>query len=171
MVEVAPGATPAPPTVPASDPKKPKWPIILAVVAGVLLLAGLGLKLVEPDPPPAGIGAMGAGLTDGNGAEESPWAPGFLKMGFSFFVCFAMGYAARKFLKVALIASGVIFALLYGASYMGWLEVKWDVMGTAFDEMVANLKNQFDSMKGFVTGSLPAAGMGAVGLFAGFKAG
>lgn len=170
MVEVAPGATPAPPTVPASDPKKPKWPIVLAVVAGVVLLTGLGLKLFEPEPTP-NIGVMGAGLTDAGGVDESPWAPGFLKMGFSFFVCFAMGYASRKFLKVALIASGVIFALLYGASYMGWLEVKWDVMGTAFDGMVANLKNQFDSMKGFVTGSLPAAGMGAVGLFAGFKAG
>ncbi len=170
MVEVAPGATPAPPHIPAQDPKKPKWPIVIAVVAGIVLLAGLGLKLVEPDPP-QGIGAMGAGLTDGNGAEESPWAPGFLKMGFSFFVCFAMGYAARKFFKLALIASGVIFALLYGASYLGYLVVNWDAMGHDFDGMVANLKNQFDSMKTFVTGSLPAAGMGAVGLLAGFKAG
>lgn len=153
---------------------------ILIGVAALLVVAGLLLKLMAPDT----AGQMstsssgGANLVDGQGnpipqsqSSEPDWAPGFMKLGFSFFVCFAIGYAARKFLKVGLVVAGVVFSLLYLASYLGYVNVDWSKMGVDFDGFVERAKNQFDSAKAFITGSLPAAGMGGLGLFAGFKQG
>jgi uncharacterized membrane protein (Fun14 family) len=153
---------------------------IAIAVATLLLLIGIVLKLVEPDAPPTTAGTAGAAnLVDGQGKpiagqtqeEGSDWAPGFLKMGFSFFVCFAIGYAARKFLKIGLVVFGVMFAFLFLASYLGYVDIDTTKMSTDWDKFIANAKTQFDSLRAFVTGSLPAAGMGALGLFTGFKAG
>ena len=92
-------------------------------------------------------------------------------MGFSFFVAFAVGYAARKFLKVLLLVCGFVFALLFLGQYSEVLVVNWTKMDAWWNGFQANAGQQFQSMKAFITGSLPAAGLAALGLFAGFKAG
>ncbi|MEZ5965142.1 MAG: FUN14 domain-containing protein [Planctomycetota bacterium] len=153
---------------------------ILIGVAALLLVAGIVLKLVEP-PKPEGLTASSAGaasLVDGQGnpipaadAGPEPWAPGFLKMGFSFFVCFAIGYAARKFLKIGLVFFGMLFAFLFLASYLGYVTVNTEAMSGDWDKFIDNAKTQFDTFKAFLTGSLPAAGLGALGLYAGFRQG
>lgn len=164
--------------VEAAAKSAPKWVKILLVVAGLLLVTGVVLKLIEPTPAPGTMSAGSASLVDaqgqpipGSGQAEPDWAPGFLKMGFSFFVAFAVGYAARKFLKVALVVAGCIFAVFFLGQYVGALEVKWQVMEGWWDGFTANAGKQFESMKTFITGSLPAAGLAGLGLFAGFKAG
>jgi len=157
---------------------------ILIAVAALLLVTGIVLKLIEPSPQErmtAGSGAA-SNLVDGQGnpipgpagaqaGEEEQWAPGFLKMGFSFFVCFAIGYAARKFLKVGLVVFGIMFAFLFLASYLGYVSINTDAMSADWDKFVDAAKTQFDSFKSFLTGSLPAAGLGLVGLYAGFRQG
>lgn len=155
---------------------------ILIVVAALLVVGGLLLKLLAPSTTGTLTTSGGAQLLDAQGqpipnqeqgqeGAASDWAPGLLKMGFSFFVCFAMGYAARKFLKIGLVVAGVAFGLLFLASHLGYVQVNWQVMSDAWDGLWVNAKGQFDSMKAFITGSLPAAGMGAVGLYAGFRQG
>lgn len=153
---------------------------LLIAAAALLLVAGLVLKLVEPSPP-AGMTASSAGassLVDGQGnpipgtqGDDAQWAPGFLKMGFSFFVCFAIGYAARKFLKVGLVFFGVMFAFLFLASYFNYVTINTGAMSADWERLVDGAKTQFDSFKAFLTGSLPAAGLGTLGLYAGFRQG
>jgi uncharacterized membrane protein (Fun14 family) len=92
-------------------------------------------------------------------------------MGFAFFVCFAIGFAARKFVKVGLVIAGVVFALFFLGDYMEVLDVKWEVMNRYWDGFTSKLGTQFESVKAFITGSLPATGMGGLGLYAGFRQG
>lgn len=153
---------------------------ILIAVAALLVITGLVLKLLAP----ATAGSMGiqstggANLVDGQGnplpqtqSAEPELAPGFLKMGFAFFVCFAIGFAARKFVKVGLVLAGLVFGLFFLGDYLDILDVKWDVMSRYWDGFTGKLGTQFESVKAFITGSLPATGMGGLGLFAGFKQG
>ena len=50
-----------------------------------------------------------------------------------------------------------------------WIDVRWDVMDTAFQGMAAGLGDQFQSAQAFITGSLPSAGMASLGLYTGFR--
>ena len=153
---------------------------LLIAVAALLVITGLVLKLMVPDRTGQlttnSVG--GASLVDGQGnaipqtqSTEPDWAPGFLKMGFAFFVCFAIGFAARKFVKIGLVIAGGVFALFFLGQYLGFLDVKWEVMSQYWDGFTSKLGTQFESAKAFVTGSLPATGMGGVGLYAGFRQG
>lgn len=177
-------AAPPPNLAPDHDPAPKKGMSrgakILIAVAALLLIAGIALKLLEPPASEMTANSAGtANLLDSQGnpvpnqpqEEASQWAPGFLKMGFSFFVCFAIGYAARKFLKIGLVVFGVVFAFMFLASYLGYVKIDTEAMSTDWDKFLAGAKTQFDSFKAFVTGSLPAAGLGALGLYTGFKQG
>src|SRR5690606_36754149 len=177
----------APPPHGAPNPeaprkKAPRWSKVAIAVAALLIVLGLVLELFAGGNDEMRISSTGGGanLVDAQGnplpgqepaAAEPDWAPGFLKMGFSFFVCFAIGYAARKFLKVGLVVLGVVFAIYFLGAYLSILELKLDVMEAHWDDFWARARTQFERFKAFVTGSRPAAGLGALGLVAGFKQG
>lgn len=176
--------TPAVPTqeAPAKKRGMTRGAKLGIAVATLLVLLGIVLKLVEPAPSEMSVNTTGtANLLDAQGnpipnqdpppAADSEWAPGFLKMGFSFFVCFALGYAARKFLKLGLVLFGVMFAFLYLMMHLGYVQVDFGAMGEDFERFRDNAFDQFDSIKSFITGSLPSAGLGALGLVLGFKQG
>jgi uncharacterized membrane protein (Fun14 family) len=103
------------------------------------------------------------------GAAETSLSPALLKMGFSFFAAFAVGLAFRTFLKIALIFVGLQFLALFGLSYVDWVTVNWETMSTAFDRFAAGVQDEAQSFQTFVTGSLPQAGLGMLGLVAGLK--
>jgi uncharacterized membrane protein (Fun14 family) len=122
-----------------------------------------------PDP---GGGPSGGGASSAEGAGDAAdgaWSLGFLKMGFSFFVGFSLGYAFRKFLQIALFFAGAFFALMFLLSYQGFVVVQWDVIDLAFSSMVSDLGDQLTRARSFVTGSLPQAGLASLGLVAGYK--
>ncbi len=97
------------------------------------------------------------------------WSPFFVKGGLSLFVGFCVGFALRAFFKISAIAVGVLFLVLIGLERVDFVEIHWDVLSQFYDGAVARLSDEFESFRGFVTGSLPSAGLGGVGLFAGFK--
>jgi uncharacterized membrane protein (Fun14 family) len=101
-------------------------------------------------------------------APDDPWSPAIFRMGFSFFVGFAMAFALRSFAKVTLVSAGIFFLLLFGLQYAGLVEVKWTAMADRYDSIQAWLKAQMGGFQAFVTGYLPSAGAGLAGLGLGF---
>ena len=180
---------------------EPRWKKILLIAAIVFIVIGLVLFFVEGGSDgsgsetrsggaPAGSGAalpsIASSLTGGNitlpegqaesiGAAaddgDSKWAPIFLRFGFSFFVGYALGFAARSVLKLALLFAGLFAALLFGFDAMGFVEVKWHAMGGAFDTLLEKVSSEAGSVKGLLTGRLPSGGLAMLGLWAGFRRG
>lgn len=175
---------PASGTAPAREPL-PTWKKVAFAVALVLGLAGLALTRslsgpAEPAAPrgsgldvgPASFGAGGPQL-GAEVAEESEaplWAPLFMKGGLSFAVAFAAGFALRTFMKMTLVVLGVVALAIFGLQKAGIVgEIDWSAAQGHWDALTANVGAQLQSFKSFVTGSLPSAGAGTVGLISGFR--
>lgn len=158
----------------------PRWKKVLLVVASVLFLVGLMLRFVgdaESATQPTGAPGIGSALIDGGTGTESStegtgaaaWSPGLMALGFSFFVGFAVGTLLRVFVKLALVVAGLVFLSLTGLSYLELVTVNWDAMDQIFQNFAARIGSDFDSLRTVVTGRLPQAGLGALGLVAGLK--
>lgn len=169
---------------PAEKKPLPKWKLGLFVVAGLLLVAGGVLYAMDGGSPPApspGVqpgGVAGAGLVElggsGGGAaagSESSWAPGLLKMGFSFFVAFAIGSVFRSFFKLSVLFVGVLALLLIGLQQGGFLTIHWNEFEGLWSNFTARVEDDFAQLRTMITGSLPQTGLAGMGLFAGFKKG
>lgn len=126
-----------------------------------------------PGGTPAPEGAPGE-PGEGEQAEQveqapaDPWSPAIFRMGFGFFVGFAMAYAFRAFAKFAVVSLGVFFLLLFGLQYAGLIEVQWGTMADRYDSARGWLGAQFEGFTAFVTGALPSAGAALAGLGLGF---
>jgi len=167
----------------------PRWKAVLILAAAMLVLLGAVFSLVGSDaaaPAPAPgtqlpSGAAGLVGSQGGGPGTSPrtvpaepggsaaWSGGMLRMGFSFFVAFAVGYLMRVFVRISLIIVGAIVLVLTWFSYIGFITVNWQEMEVAFNSFVDRIGTDFDEFRTMLTGSLPQAGLGALGLVAGFK--
>lgn len=170
----------------------PRWKKLLLIGAGALVVLGLALLPfdggaattatgADGGAPPAGaaslVGGGGPGGTTGEpgDAGESAGAgnlsPAFLRLGFGFFVGFAIGYALRSFLKLVLVFVGIQLIALFGLSYVEWVTVNWAAMNAFFDGFVERVQQEAGAFQTFVTGSLPTAGLASLGLYTGFRRG
>ena len=145
----------------ASDPKSPS-----------ATSAGSG---AEPSGFTAS-GSAGGTIIIGDGStppepEAAPlWAPLLAKGGLSFFVAFCVGYALRTFLKGTMLVIGVVALAIFGLQKAGIVgEINWAVAQGYWDDLTAGIGRQFESLKTFITGSLPSAGSAGLGLVAGFR--
>jgi len=139
---------------------------------------GQGGDVTFPFPVPGLPGSTGEPATTPEGEPagdlavdetiDDPWSPAIFRMGFSFFVGFAMAFALRTFAKVTLFSAGIFFLLLFGLQYAGLVEVKWTAMADRYDTIQAWLRAQLGGFQAFVTGYLPSAGAGLAGLGLGF---
>ena len=164
----------------------PRWK--KGVMIGCAMLIAIGLVLLpfeasrSPDlstsqnptatTPNGAAGLVDDGTTGAAGAdaeEKSELSPAFLRLGFSFFVGFAVGYAFRSFLKLVLVVIGMLLIALFSLSYIEWVTVNWDAMGQSFDVFMASVQQEAGAFRSFITGSLPTAGLASLGLFAGFR--
>ncbi|MEZ6016432.1 MAG: hypothetical protein R3F49_15040 [Planctomycetota bacterium] len=186
MSEQRPEST-APDGSPQRDPL-PVWKKAFFVLALVLGLVGVAMTRggTTADVAPASSGGTGlvapssfggTGIQLGGPSaapteEEpvSPWGPLFMKGGLSFAVAFAAGYALRTFLKLTLVVLGVVVLAIFGLQKAGIVgAIDWSVAQGYWDSLTANVGQQFESFKTFVTGSLPSAGAGTAGLVSGFR--
>ncbi len=111
----------------------------------------------ESEPPPE------------DPSSASKWSPSLIKGGFSFFAAFCLGLALRTFAKLSLFVFGVVFLILSGLSYGGYIEVHWERIGAQFDSLAATFRNGFGDFKSFLQGSLPSTAMAGVGFLAGVR--
>jgi uncharacterized membrane protein (Fun14 family) len=99
----------------------------------------------------------------------SEWSPTIFRLGFGFVVGFAIAFALRAFLRLAILILGVILIGLFALQYFGIVSVDWNAMSGGYDTVMEWLRVQFASMKSFVQGALPSAGSAAAGFFFGFR--
>ncbi|HZW10486.1 MAG TPA: FUN14 domain-containing protein [Phycisphaerales bacterium] len=134
------------------------------------------------DDVPPGYSAQG--LTDGDtagaGAREAELDPGadktalelytpaLFRLGFAFFVGFAIAFAARAALKVVLIVAGAVLLLLIGLQMAGLVTVNWSAMDGMYQSAGAWLAEQTRSFAAFVRGYIPSGATALTGFGVGF---
>lgn len=175
------------PPPPRKRPELTRWKKILIGLASTFLVIGgclqaFGSTGEVAQTASSGTGAPANTLVAGDGQPGSAgaavvaadsgtkgWSPFFLKGGFSFLVAFTVGYAARVWLKIAALILGSFFLGVFLLSYMGVISVDWTTLETWWNAIVERVSAEGQDLKTFLTGSLPQAGMAAVGLVTGFK--
>ena len=121
-----------------------------------------------------GFGASeGAAPAEVEGGEDwmNQWSPTIFRLGFSFFVGFAVAYAVRTFIKLSVVAAGFVLLLLFGLQYAGIIEVHWGRVADHYDTFGEWFSAQFKSLSAFIQGELPSAASVAAGLVLGFRRG
>lgn len=117
--------------------------------------------------PQDGASAPADGAAEASGLGA--WSPFLVKGGFSFVVGFCLGYALRAFFKISAIALGVIFLALFALQHFEIVTIDWSAFEKVYDDGVARLSGEFESLKATMNGSLPSAALAGLGLFTGFK--
>lgn len=154
----------------------PEQPTITADGSGTATGTG-GNDLVSGFAPTGeadGSARGGEDSTDaaGSAASDAPgggWSPAMFKLGFSFFVGFAVAFALRTFVKISIIAIGMFLLVHFALEYYGFISVNWDVFSDRYDSITDWLGRQTGSFRDFITGSLPSAGSAIAGMVLGFR--
>lgn len=177
----APSGSPTP-----TRPGLPLWAKGLAVLSVLIMGTGVALPLVAKSAPgqrtAEGMPAGATGFTTGgmenvgdSGGSPQPepagaaaWGPTVFRMGFSFFVGFAIAYALRAFLKLAFVALGFFFLALFGLEYAGLVDVQWGAMSDRYQEVTGALNEQARTAWSAMSVLLPSAAAATAGLVSGF---
>lgn len=90
----------------------------------------------------------------------------------SFFgmIGFALGYFARKVLKLAAIFTGMIAFLLMGLQYFEIIQIDWNRAYELFNDVVLDIRSN-ESISDFIKHRLPGAGGLTAGYLVGFRKG
>jgi uncharacterized membrane protein (Fun14 family) len=121
-----------------------------------------------PGGEPASGPVATSDATDG-ALELRDLSPFMIKGGFGLFIGFAIAYAMRAFLRLAVVIVGFYLLVLTMMAYFGWIEIHWNLMETQFTGLLASLGGQFESFRTFLTGAIPASGFTAAGFLAGLR--
>lgn len=151
--------------------------VIIVLVTVAAMAARMALAAEAPAAPASlpGVTTLSAAAsTDAPpGPEPSPLEtalPYVTEGGFFAIVGFALGYASRKLLKLALLLIAVLFVAIQGLSSLDVLTVDWDKAVALANELVLNVK-QDQSWMEWVKDRLPTTGGLAAGYALGFRRG
>ena len=164
------------------------WVATLLLVSCVGSVAARAVWRAESVPAPSGAEAMTGGGLDGDGflpepsevppSDQAP-AEGDTVEGAlpivseaSFFglLGFALGYLARKVVKLGLLLMAVFFAALQGLSYLGVVTVDWGRGIEVFSDLVMNLQEN-QTLGEILMDRIPTTGALAAGYWVGFRKG
>ncbi len=168
----------------------PVWVKAIVAVSVLMMLCGVVLGVMSAggaDASPVATGVDPSGLVNSFGAGDgtapaaveagsgedwmNEWSPTIFRLGFSFFVGFAIAYAVRTFIKLSVVAAGFMLLLLFGLQYAGIVEVRWGRISEHYETFGAWFGGQFQSLSAFITGELPSAAAASAGLLLGFRRG
>jgi uncharacterized membrane protein (Fun14 family) len=107
--------------------------------------------------------------SNGRSLEVSDLSPFMVKGGFGLFIGFAIGFAMRAFLRLAIVIIGFYLLVLTMMAYAGWIDIHWNLMEGQFNHLLSALGGQFESFRTFLTGAIPASGLTMVGFAVGLR--
>jgi uncharacterized membrane protein (Fun14 family) len=105
----------------------------------------------------------------GRPLEVNDLSPFMVKGGFGLFIGFAIGFAMRAFLRLAIVIIGFYLLVLTMMAYAGWIDIHWNLMEGQFNNLLSATGGQFESFKTFLTGAIPASGLTLVGFAVGLR--
>ncbi len=110
--------------------------------------------------------AMAAGLASWIADYSSP---ALAQLGGSYIGGFFIGWAFRRFLKMAALVAGAVFAGIALLKGNGWLDLDWPAIETHIQHSMVSLHRGAEGLKHFLSGYLPSAGAAGAGTFFGFR--
>jgi len=113
----------------------------------------------------AGVATI-AGLVAWITNYSSPAVAGFTG---SYLGGFFIGWAFRRFLKVAALLAGAVLASIAALKSSGLVELDWVAVETQVSQAIASVHQGAEGLKHSLSGFLPSAGAGAAGVFFGFR--
>ncbi|HDD26135.1 MAG TPA: hypothetical protein ENF75_03500 [Acidilobales archaeon] len=93
------------------------------------------------------------------------------QLGFGGLTGFAVGYALKKLLKLALIVAGLIVITVIYLQWKGIITVNYDKLVSAIEGFFKSMAVEASSIYSNIVANLPFAGAFIVGLILGLKAG
>lgn len=133
---------------------------------------GIAAALLSDAPWRANsVVAAGATMAAGLAAWVANYAdsPLFAQLGGSYIGGFFIGWAFRRFLKMAALVAGGIFAAIAVLKGTGWVDLDWSAIETQIMHSMAALQRGAEGLKQFLSGYLPSAGAAGAGTFFGFR--
>lgn len=103
---------------------------------------------------------------DTDDAEKSPlelYSPTIFRLGFGFFLGFAVAFALRAAFKVVLLVVGGVFLLLIGLQMAGLVSVNWEAFEGMYNSSTKWLAGQTESFTAFLRGYIPTGGSAVAG--------
>jgi uncharacterized membrane protein (Fun14 family) len=113
----------------------------------------------------AGAATVG-GLTSWVADFSSPAVAG---IGGSYLAGFFIGWASRRFLKMAALIAGGLLACIAVLENTGWIDLDWAAVESQISQSIAAVYRGAEGLKHLLSGYLPSTGAGAVGVFFGFR--
>jgi len=96
-------------------------------------------------------------------------SPAVARFGGSYLGGFFIGWAFRRFIKVAALIAGGALASIAALKSTGWIDLDWVAVETQISQAIASVHQGAEGLKQTVSGFLPSAGAGAAGVFFGFR--
>ena len=96
-------------------------------------------------------------------------SPALVGIGGSYLAGFFMGWAFRRFLKMAALIAGGLLAGIAVLEDTGWIDLDWTAVEMQISHAIAAAHQGAEGLKHILSGYLPSTGAGAVGMFFGFR--
>jgi uncharacterized membrane protein (Fun14 family) len=96
-------------------------------------------------------------------------SPAVIGIGGSYLAGFFMGWAFRRFLKMAALIAGGLLACIAVLEDTGWIDLDWASVEAQISHSIAAAHRGAEGLKHILSGYLPSTGAGAVGMFFGFR--
>jgi uncharacterized membrane protein (Fun14 family) len=87
----------------------------------------------------------------------------------SYLAGFFIGWASRRFLRMAALITGGLLAGIAVLEETGWINLDWTSVEAQISHAIAAAQQGAQGFKHILSGYLPSTGAGAVGMFFGFR--
>jgi uncharacterized membrane protein (Fun14 family) len=129
-------------------------------------------EAVLADPPWAAKSflAIGAATVGGLATWIGNYTSSTLaQLGGSYLAGFLIGWAFRRFLRLAAMLLAFALACVAAMKTTGWIDVDWSALEAQISQTVQWLHGEAAGLKNALTGFLPSAGAAGTGSFFGFR--
>ena len=96
-------------------------------------------------------------------------SPAAAQIGASYLGGFLIGWAFRRFLRIAAMLVAIVLACMAAMKATGWIDVDWNALEAQITGTIQWLHGEAQGFKNVVTGFLPSAGAAGAGSFFGFR--
>lgn len=130
------------------------------------------LGTLASDPPWAAKSFLAASATTAAGIGAwltDMMSPALANGGASFMGGFLLGWVFRKAVKLALLITGSLLALIAILKTTGWIHLDWSLIQADVNHILDWGRGKAQGFKDVLTGYLPSAGAAGAGAFFGFR--
>lgn len=129
-------------------------------------------EAVLADPPWAAKSFLAVGIATIGGLAS--WignytSPAMAQIGGSYLGGFLIGWAFRRFLRMAAMLVAVVLGCMALLKATGWIDVDWSALEGQISRAVQWLHGEAEGLRNVLTGFLPSAGAAGAGTFFGFR--